>query len=255
MSCLALSTASASAPTAGSDEAAQQAFRTGVDAARQERWPEALAAFERAYALSPRPVVLINLAGAHVRTGQLVEAAKNYRRVLDEAPSGETTAFKRAAAEVLPSVEARIPHVRLRATGLSPADLVQLDGRPVDAAGLGGDHALDPGEHIVTVQRDGSERARVMFALAERESREIALPLPGPAGAPAAIAKRLDNAGLPRGELADGAGSKRRWWASPWTWALAGAVAAGASVAAVVWLGNRGETFSGNLPPGQIAVP
>lgn len=243
------------AHAAGSDEAAQQAFRTGVDAARQDRWADALVAFEKAYGLSPRPVVLVNLAGAQVRTGHLVEAARNYRRVLNDPPSAETVAFKRAAADVLPSLEARIPHVRLRATGLSPSDLVQIDGQPI-AGDLGGDHALDPGEHTVVLQRAGIERARIMFALAERESREISLPLPAPLAA-AARATIADAPGSPRaGVPAAGprSGSARRWWASPWTWILAGAAVAGATVGTIALLGSRGEAFSGNIPPGQISV-
>jgi hypothetical protein len=245
---------------ADSDEAAQQAFRAGVDAARQERWPQALAAFESAYDLSPRPVILINLAGVQVRTGRLIEAAKNYHRILDEASTSETAAFKRAAAEVLPSLEGRIPRMRLRATGLTAADLVQIDGQPIAVTGLGAEHPLDPGEHIIVVQRVGIERARVLFTLGEGERRQISLPLPGlaadPSADPGSIAK-----GVALGVSAQGEGpstpsrSPRRWWASPWPWVLAGAAIAGASVAAIlVRGGDRNQTFSGNVPPGQISV-
>ena len=114
LAAIALAEWTAPAHAAGPDEAAQQAFRTGVEAARQERWTDALAAFEKAYGLSPRPVVLINLAGVQVRTGRLIEAAKNYHRILSDRPSAETTAFRKAAADVLPSLEARIPRIRLR---------------------------------------------------------------------------------------------------------------------------------------------
>ena len=62
------------------EDQAERAFHEGVDAARQERWIDARAHFERAYELSPRPVVLINLAGAQARSGRLTEAAKNYRQ-------------------------------------------------------------------------------------------------------------------------------------------------------------------------------
>lgn len=99
---------------ASPDQGAQQAFRAGVDAARQERWEEARVLFEKAYALSPRPVVLINLAGAQARTGRLTEAAKSYRRILAHQASPETAPIREAASEVLPALEARIPRVRLR---------------------------------------------------------------------------------------------------------------------------------------------
>jgi hypothetical protein len=247
---------------AGSDEAAQQAFRTGVDAARQERWSDALAAFEKAYGLSPRPVVLINLASAQVRTGHLVEAAKSYRRILDDPPSAETSAFRRAAAAVLPSLEERTPRVRVRPVGLRPDDVVQIDGQAVDASKLAGAaQALDPGEHTVIVARAGIERARVLFALAERESRDIALPLPGPLLGASPPVTALDAPSFARtGDvtLVDRPAtsrSGRRWWASAWTWVAAGVVLAGASVAAVVIYRDRNDdVFSGNVPPGQITV-
>jgi hypothetical protein len=253
---LAASAPATSAPAAVAEEAAQQAFRAGVDAARQERWTDARSAFEKAYGLSPRPVVLINLAGAQARTGQLIEAARNYRRILSDAPSAETAAFKRAASEVLPSLEARIPRLRLRATGLSHADIVHVDGQPLDGATLDDAHAIDPGEHTLVVLRDGSERARVLFALAEGESRELALPLPLPApadrppgatGAPA-VGSTLVGAGP------TSAKAERHFWASPWPWVVAGAVVLGGSLAALLTLSDGGREFSGNVPPGQISV-
>src|SRR5882762_515306 len=181
---MALTALAVRAQAASPDEAAQRAFRAGVDAARQERWSDALAAFEKAYQLSPRPVVLINLASIQVRTGHLMQAAANYRRVLGDPPSADTAAFRRAATDVLPSLEARIPRVRLRSTGLSPTDIIQIDGHPVGRESLATGQPLDPGEHILVVQRDGIERARVLFTVAERDVRDIRLPLPALSAAP-----------------------------------------------------------------------
>ncbi len=186
---VALTVVAVDAHAASPDEAAQQAFHTGVDAARQERWNDALAAFEKAYELSPRPVVLINLASIQVRTGHLIQAAANYRRLLGDAPSPDTAAFRRAATDVLPSLEARIPRIRLRSTGLSPTDIIQIDGHPVGRETLATGHPLDPGEHTLIVQRDGIERARVLFALAERDVRDIRLPLPALIAAPASTSQ------------------------------------------------------------------
>ena len=244
------------AHAAGPDEAAQQAFRAGVDAARQERWSDALAAFEKAYGLSPRPVVLINLAGVQVRTGRLIEATKNYRRILSDPPSADTTAFRKAAADVLPSLEARIPRIRLRPTGLAPSDIVEIDGQPLGAGAIGAERTLDPGEHTLIVARDGTERARVLFALAESERRDIALPLPAPTAGTTSAAPGVVGiaASSPRDAGPYQPRSERRWWASPWTWVVAGALVAGASVTAIVLVNGRDSTFSGNIPPGQISV-
>jgi hypothetical protein len=235
----------------GQDEAAEQAFHLGVEAARQERWVDARAAFEQAYSLSPRPVVLINLAGAQARTGRLTEAARNYHRILEDQTSPETASFRRAAAEVLPALEARIPRVRLRPSGLSAADVIRIDGDATSAETLTTGQVLDPGEHTLVVEHGGVERARVLFALIERELRYIALPLPVLAGPQPANAAVID---VPISDAMAEPTAKRSLWASPWTWTAIAVAVAGASVATFVLVENRDQTFSGSIPPGQISV-
>ncbi|MES1172074.1 MAG: hypothetical protein ABUL77_02460 [Bacteroidota bacterium] len=240
------------AASPGQDEAAQQAFRAGVEAARQEQWTDARTMFEKAYGLSPRPVVLINLAGAQARTGRLTEAAKNYHRILDDEPSQETASFRRAAAEVLPSLEARIPRVKLRPSGLSPTDVIRIDGDVVETATLADGHPLDPGEHTLVVAHGGTERARVLFTLAERESREISLPLPvvvPPQGDASPAGPALDPP-----TARDVPEDRRRWWSSPWTWAAVAAVVVGASAVTYVLLSRDDTGCAGNIPPGCISV-
>ena len=253
---VALAVVAVDARAANRDEEAQQAFRAGVDAARQERWNDALAAFQKAYELSPRPVVLINLASIQVRTGHLLQAAANYRRLLSDAPSADTAAFRRAATDVLPSLEARIPKIRLRSTGLSQTDTIQVDGHPVAKEALATGHPLDPGEHILIVQRDGIERARVLFALVERDVRDIRLPLPALSAVPASPsqATAAGPSSMPEG-ISLPPRRKRTFWASPWTWSVLAAVVVGLSVTSFVLWGGRDEIVSGNVPPRTACRP
>ena len=158
-------------------EPAQQLFDQGVEAARQDRWNDARAAFERAYALSPRSVVLINLAGAQANTGRLTEAAANYRRILaDESP--DTAPFRSAAAGVLPSLEARIPRIRLHGVAVRPDDVVAVDGETVPFDRREAPQLVDPGAHTITVARGGLQRARVTVSVSEGESHDVSLTVP-----------------------------------------------------------------------------
>jgi hypothetical protein len=237
------------------DEGAQQAFRAGVDAARQEHWAEARGLFEKAYALSPRPVVLINLAGAQARTGKLIDAARNYRSILDDESSPETSSFRKAAAEILPALEARIPRVRLRPSGLTPVDVIHIDDDPVELQAVGSGHPLDPGEHTLVVRHEGAERARVLFTLTERELRYITLPLPAmkqPRPAPALLATEGDEQVFPGGR--DSA-TARPWWKSRLTWAAVGVVVAGVAVTTFFLIERTPGPFVGNISPGSIEVP
>jgi hypothetical protein len=247
------------AVAAGPDDAAQQLFRQGVEAARQERWPDAFDAFEKAYALSGRPVVLINLAGAQARTGRLEEAARNYRRILDDATSAETAPFRKAAADILPTLEARIPRIRLHMSELGATDLVEIDGQQIAPEHIADWQALDPGAHTLVVKRSGVERARVAFSLAERESHEISLPealLPPvlvPALAPAAAAAPPGIslvASEPRAEEP----ARRAWWKSPRVWVAVAAVAAATTLVTIFVVDRREQLYSGNVPPGVVTV-
>jgi hypothetical protein len=246
---------------AAPSDRAQELFSQGVEAARQDRWNEARAAFEQAYALSPRSVVLINLAGAQANTQRLKEAAANYRRVLED-PSPETASFRSAAAGVLPSLEARIPRIRLHASGLRPDDVVEIDGQAVPLDSLDAPHLLDPGAHIITVARAGAQRARVTVSLEEGESHDVSLtvppdsPPPLPSGMAASSTPGLDLTASDRGPTS--ARSPRSWWRSPWLWTVVVATtAAAAVVTTVVIIGNRNqnEPFSGNVGSGRIYLP
>jgi hypothetical protein len=248
---------------AGTEEDAQQAFREGVEAARQSHWPEARASFEQAYALSPRPVVLINLAGAQARTGRLIEAARNYHRILEDPASSETAPFRKAAAEVLPELEQRIPRIRVHATGNTEADTFQVDGMDVPAASLAGPLPLDPGQHTLVVSRAGVERARVLFSLAEREERDIPLGLPAVVALPSAQGlpqpPATSDSGLTLGATPVAEAPARRerpWWASPWTWGTIGAVVVVAATSAILLYSyeHRERPFVGNIMPGSITV-
>ncbi|MEQ8453369.1 MAG: tetratricopeptide repeat protein [Sandaracinaceae bacterium] len=65
---------------------ARRHFFDGRNAWDAERYADALELWNRAYALSPRPVLLINIANAWLRLDHPVEAASAYRRFLTVAP-------------------------------------------------------------------------------------------------------------------------------------------------------------------------
>lgn len=73
---------------ADGDPAASSHFERGARSYELGQYDEAIASFERAYALDPAPILLFNIAQAHRRRGDAGLALRYYRRYLDAAPAG-----------------------------------------------------------------------------------------------------------------------------------------------------------------------
>jgi tetratricopeptide (TPR) repeat protein len=68
---------------------AKACFERGRAAYEQARYDEAVREFRDGYALSPRPLFLVNLGQAYRQLGRLDEAREEYRRFLEQAPSDD----------------------------------------------------------------------------------------------------------------------------------------------------------------------
>lgn len=83
---------SASVPALGqtsSDELARKHFESGVAYLQESDYDNALKAFEKAYELSKRPEILLNVATVHERRGDLRSAIEALKRYLAAAPNSE----------------------------------------------------------------------------------------------------------------------------------------------------------------------
>lgn len=164
-----------SAPEASLTGAARELFRDGVQAAEEGRWEEARDAFERSYELAPRDATLLNLAVAQTETGRLVAAIETYRRFTARADARTLRRFGADADAAITALEARLAKVSVTVRGLVEDDLVELDGAPVAHAALGIDLPVDPGAHVVTVERAGRECLRTSVELEEASRRDLEL--------------------------------------------------------------------------------
>lgn len=156
--------------------AARALFDEGIAAARAERWEDALRAFERSYAIAARPTTLLNLAGAQVQTGRLVDATESYRRFLADESSGPRQArYRRDAQQALADAERRLARLTIEVEGAREGDRVTLDARELPADALGTELPVDPGMRTVVLERGGAAAAREVVMLSEGERREVAL--------------------------------------------------------------------------------
>ena len=113
----------ASAQSASETAAARGLFEQGLAAATEHDWPQALALFERSYALAPRASTLLNIAGAQSESGQLVQASESYRRVVAEAGATQRDVRIREQAQTaLGQLLPRLARVTLRIADLGASD-------------------------------------------------------------------------------------------------------------------------------------
>ncbi len=156
---------------------ARAEFDRGVVAARAERWGEALLSFRRVYDATHIARVLLNIGGALVASGRLIDGADAYRHYLRETPPQETE-LRASTETALAALERRIPHANVTFDHLLPDDEVAIDGGGVTHAAMRLPLALDPGRHVLVVSRAHHEIARYHFELIERREERIALALP-----------------------------------------------------------------------------
>jgi hypothetical protein len=217
--------AQATAPTEEARVEARREFAAGLAAAESQRWADALGHFERVYERVRAPNVLLNIAGALVAVGRLVDAASRYEQYLREAPESEAS-LREEAQRSLANARARLGMVVLRINGLSGTDEVSIDANTIERSALAGPIAVDPGPHRVTVLRQRTVVAQQSFTVAESTRREVLLRVQG----------------------------GRPLWQSPWLWTAVGAVVVGAGVTVGVVYERSTALFVGNVPPGFVEV-
>ena len=159
-------------PTATPDAQARADFDEGVRHAREQRWPDALAAFERSRARVDRPNAALNVALALRQLGRLRAARQVLRECIAMPQTAAEPDLGRDAALLLGLVIDAIATVSLV---VDPADAtVRVDGEAApDPRAL----ELDPGDHAFVVSAPG--RADEAFAMAlrvgERAARTVRL--------------------------------------------------------------------------------
>lgn len=150
--------------------------------ARAGEYADALALFEKAYALSPEPVLLYNIGRVAEKLSDWKKAAGALRAFLEV----EKDPTKRAKAQdVLDSVQSHLPAYLTVSCSVAGA-VVEVDGKPAGRAPLQAPIEVKPGKHVVkvlatakkpfeqSVEVKGTESVQVS-ALLEDEPAVVAL--------------------------------------------------------------------------------
>lgn len=156
--CLLLATAFAGPLHAQGDGAegdrANQLFKKGKVAFNAGKYNDALRIYTEAWSLKQSPDIAANLAQTESELGRHRDAAEHFSFALDHLLPSSTDEQKQALAEGLAQERREIGALRVT---LEPSDAeLKIDGVPV-AVPPSGDVFVDPGEHAVSVTREGYE--------------------------------------------------------------------------------------------------
>jgi hypothetical protein len=167
------------APTPEEQKEADRAFKSGVALFKGAKYAEALAEFERAYAVAPHPLVLYNMAGCHRELQHFTEAVRLYQQFLEEGPGKVPAARLTAAQTELDDLLPRIARVTVKVEPAAGASLL-LDGAPVGAISPDKPPVLilAPGEHRLIARAEGRADAEQTLRVSAGEQRTIQLALP-----------------------------------------------------------------------------
>jgi hypothetical protein len=167
-------------PRPAEQQEADRHFKNGVSRFKEGKFAEALAEFEQAYAISPHPLVLYNIAGCYRELSRYSEAVKFYTRFLAEG-SGKVPTSRLSDAQVeLDHIYALIARVTVK---VQPADGAALlvDGAPIGTLPIEMPLILPPGEHRLLARAPGRGEAERGVRVAAGDAIVVELNLPGAA--------------------------------------------------------------------------
>ncbi|MCU0681324.1 MAG: PEGA domain-containing protein [Polyangiaceae bacterium] len=172
---------------------AEALFRKGVDDMKAGRYETGCPAVDESHRLDPRPGTLFTLAECNAKWGKLATAVAHYDdflRGVSRLPADKLANYKDRVDDARRQKDAlspRVPRLTVSVAGGLPSGAkVTCDGLPLGAGALDLPLPLNPGEHELTVQREGGPAARRAVRLEAGEMKRIELPAPPPVPPPVA---------------------------------------------------------------------
>jgi tetratricopeptide (TPR) repeat protein len=223
-----------------------------------KRYEQALAAYERAFAVYPSPRIGFNLAEAHRQLGHWAIAERLYRRFLENVKPAESSRIHQGIVARLDEMTSNGGRIAI-AGDLTDA-VVSIDGQALEGPPPRS-ILVPPGEHQVTVSRPSEEPFEKTIDVGQQETAEIEIGAPSRAQQEEAEASAEPPRAVPQlgvGEAAleahlvepeakvesrrdESSSIFSRWW----FWTLIGVAVTGGAVAGTVAI-TRGSHPAGD---------
>lgn len=132
---------------------AQKHLVEGDRAARENKWEDALAAYQTAHAASPSAATESRVANALYKLGRIVEAAEAYEALVKDRGASLFGADKKQATERLEELHGKTGTITVRANEAGAT--VSVDDKPVGTTPLAKPVRVLFGSRSITVKKDG----------------------------------------------------------------------------------------------------
>jgi hypothetical protein len=153
-------------------DGAREKFMRGQRAYQQGDYDQAIAEWQAAYELDPRPLILYNLSQAYERYGKLPEAVQALEQYLEQAdPDDPNMDVARARVSTL---RERLAKTSIRVVDAPEGASIFVDGKPWGRTPRPDPIPVEPGSHVVVVRLAGHQDFRATVGVPAGQSVEVA---------------------------------------------------------------------------------
>lgn len=185
-------------------DVARELYEQGGVAYQKNDFEKAYAAYLGAWRLKKHWQIAVNLGGSARKLGKHREAAEYFSYYLREAPKDDASTSRSDVEAALADAKTHVGelHAAVEDTGAE----VLVDGEVVGTSPIAAPIFVDPGEHTLTVRRDGAVTASAKVVTNAGEQKTVTLSAktaaaPKPRTVPAVIAFSAGGAGLLAGVI------------------------------------------------------
>jgi tetratricopeptide (TPR) repeat protein len=159
------------ASSAAAQESARELFERGTAAYHVADYESAISAWERAYALDPRPLLQFNLSQAYERVGRLADAVHALETYLDTAPADDPP--RATAVARLASMRERLARTGVVVHANVDGAIVLIDGEERARTPRPDPIPVAPGTHSLVVRSPGYREHRAEIAVSGGNVAEV----------------------------------------------------------------------------------
>ncbi len=164
-------------PRPPEQQEADRAFKNGVARFQAKKYDEALVEFQKAYDISPHPLVLYNIAGCYRELGRHADAVRYYKKFLVDGPGKVSQDRLTDGLRELQGIYALVARVYVNVEPEAGVSLF-LDDKPLGTLPLDMPLILPPGNHKLTARAEGRDGDEEALSLVAGKEHTVALSLP-----------------------------------------------------------------------------